>query len=88
MTDAETYAAICADFPFDTATLQALHSRLQELLNKSRPNGWEVFKGKADCTIPEVDWKRLRHLTVAMRDLVDAMHMIETGGDPDDHIPF
>ena len=35
MTDAETFAAICADFPFDIETLDALHKRLDRVLGKS-----------------------------------------------------
>ena len=84
MTDAETYAAICADFPFDTATLKVLSERLQALREKVKPR----FHSNADGTIAEVDWQRLNILSLAMRDLAAAMEMVETDGNPDDWIPF
>lgn len=82
MTDAEIFAAICANFPFDTATLDSLHQQLDALLDKTQTLGGR------DGTIGEVDWKRLRALTWAMRDLAAVMRLIEEGGDPDDLIPF
>ena len=85
MTDAETFAAICADFPFDIETLDALHKRLDRVLGKSQ-NAPPL--GAADGTIGDDDWKRLRALTWAMRDLVLAMTAIEAGAEPDDDIPF
>ena len=85
MTDAETFAAICADFPFDTANLDTLHQRLDALLGKTQN---DPPLGGSDGTIGRDDWMRLRTLTWAMRDLVLAMRTIETGGDPDDALPF
>ena len=85
MTDAETFAAICADFPFDTVTLDALHQRLCGLLNKSQ-NAPPL--GASDLTIGADDWKRLRALARAMRDLVLAMTAIEAGAEADDDILF
>ena len=85
MTDAETFAAICADFPFDTAALDDLQRRLDALLGKSQ-NG--PPDGEADGTIGQDDWMRLRALTWAMRELVLAMTAIEAGAEPDDDIPF
>lgn len=79
MTDAETYAAICADFPFDGPQLDALSGRLERLLDKAQ-NG--PPQGKADGTIGRDDWYRLRALTWAMADLVRAMHVVEHGGNP------
>lgn len=97
MTDAETYAAICADFPFSTEVLRGLHKRLDGLLGKSqnRPP-----QGKADGSIDWSEWHRLRALTWAMGNLVHAMEVAENGGEPwrielvklktgvDDDIPF
>lgn len=84
MTDAETFAAICVDFPFDTATLDVLSTRLDSLLCKT-----ENRSGAGrDGTIDADDKKRLQFLAWAMRDLVAAMRVIEEGGNPDDLIPF
>lgn len=80
MTDAETYAAICADFPFETVKLQTIHERLNATLVKAQT--------RPDGTVAGPDFERLRILTWAMRDLVDAMKMVETDGNPDEWIPF
>lgn len=84
MTDAETFAAICADFPFDTATLGAISTRLDSLLCKTENR----TKAGRDGTLDDADCKRLQFLTWAMRDLMAAMRVIEEGGDPGDLIPF
>lgn len=81
MTDDETYAAICADFPFDSAALAALHARLENL--KTRINSCT-----ADGTIDKVNRLRIFILTAAIRDLRDAMVMVENDGDPEEFIPF
>jgi hypothetical protein len=86
MTDLETFAAIVADFPFDTERLDSLHGRLDALLNKTQNNGWTF--STADKTIDQKSWLRLRVLTWAIRDLVAAMDLIERDGDPDEFIPF
>lgn len=78
MTDAETYAAICADFPFSTEVLRGLRKRLADLRARPVPDG----------TIGPTDRERMRILTTAVRDLEDAMTMVETDGDPEDFIPF
>lgn len=86
MTDDEVFSAICADFPFDSATLRALHLRLSDLQGKAQ-NGPPY--GKADGTIGREAWYRLRRLGVAMDELHRAMKSIETDGQPDDDdIPF
>lgn len=78
MTDAETYAAICADFPFTTEVLRGLRVRLSDLRGRVKPDG----------TIGPTDRERMRILTMAVRELEDAMKMVETDGDPEDFIPF
>lgn len=86
MTDDEVFSTICADFPFDTATLRALHRRLADLQGKAqnRPP-----YGEADGTIGYEAWGRLCQLSAAMGELVRAMRIVETDGQPDDDdIPF
>jgi hypothetical protein len=83
-TDDEVFSAICADFPFDSAQLEALHRRLDELLGRAQ-NG---RASGGDGTIGKDSWNRLRVLTWAMRDLITAMRIVESDGDPDDDIPF
>lgn len=86
MTDDEVFTAICADFPFDTARLRALHRRLCDLQGKSQ-NGPPY--GKGDGTVGYEAWSRLRQLTGAMGELLRAMHIVETDGQADDDdIPF
>lgn len=43
---------------------------------------------RPDGTVAGPDFERLRILTWAMRDLVGAMVMVETDGNPDEWIPF
>lgn len=88
MTDDEQFAAICADFPFDSAALERLHRRLDALVGKAQ-NGPPY--GKADGTIDRTTWFRLRHLSDAMGVLLRAMRCVEEDGDPFDgvdDIPF
>lgn len=81
MTNAETFAAICADFPFSADALDAIQVRLDNLLRT-------VQSRSRDGTISEMDQKRLQLLVWTMRDLVKAMRVIEQDGNPDDLIPF
>lgn len=82
MTDDQTFTAICADFPFNKATLESLHARTEALLDKAQ-NG--PPHGDGDGTIDAAAWYRLRKLSRAMRDLLCAIDDIEN--DTDD-IPF
>lgn len=85
MTNDKEFTAICASFPFDLPTLEALHRRLDDLLRRTQ-NG--PPHGEADGTINERTWNQLRSLTWAMRDLKDAMRVVVEDGDPEDLIPF
>ncbi len=84
MTDAETFAAICADFPFTTEALASLHRRLVDLRDKTQ----NIGPGCGDGTIDEATWKRLKILAAAIGETAEAMIMIETDGDPEEWIPF
>lgn len=83
MTDDEVFSAVCADFPFDSAALMSLYTRLYDLHVKT------FSATQRDGTVNEAATLRLRALMRAVGGLYQAVHMIETDADPfDDDIPF
>lgn len=83
MTDDEQFAAICADFPFDSAALMRLYERLYVLHVKT------FSATERDGTVDEASALRLRNLMRAVSELFTAVRDIETDANPfDDDIPF
>ena len=82
MTDDEQFAAICADFPFDSAALMGLYERLYALHVKT------FSSIERDGTVDEANALRLRGLMRAVQAMFTAVRDIETDADPFDDIPF
>lgn len=82
MTDDEQFAAICSDFPFDSAALMRLYERLYVLHVKT------FSATERDGTVDEASSLRLRTLMRAVQAMFAAVRDIETDADPFDDIPF
>lgn len=80
MTDDDVFSAICADFPFNSATLDMLRSRLDALHTKASGP-------KRDYSISPAGVELLRRLEHSMRSLIRDMQALEQWDDSDD-IPF
>lgn len=87
MTDDEEFTAILAAFPIDSRALADIHERSKALLDKTKNS--RAAGGHGDGTLSPDDWYKLRAFVWALRDLRNAVALIE--GEAlldDDDIPF
>lgn len=83
MTQLDQVVALFNSMPGDVAAYRALSDQLQVLKRHTDP----AYRGpERDGTVDERQWKHIRNVAGAMRDLAFALQSMETDQDPD--IPF
>lgn len=83
MSQLDQVVALFNAMPGDVAAYRALSDRLQVLKRYTDP----AYRGpERDGTVDARQWKHIRNVAGAMRDLAFALQSMETDQDPD--IPF